>query len=96
MTLGRCGGFLAKALLTIYIASAALLPLSHHDIVCHLKSPNHCTTCLTTGSGEAAPDAASLDVWTMADVGRATTIERDPVQSAYVSSACGRAPPAHS
>jgi hypothetical protein len=94
MTLGRRGGFLVKALLTIYIVGAALLPLSHHDVVCHLKSPTHCTTCLTSLSGEATTHATLLDVWRMADAGRATTSERRSLRSADLSSHTGRAPPA--
>ena len=94
MVLIRGGGFLAKVLLAIYIVSAALVPLSHHDVSCHLKTPSHCTTCLTTLSGEVEPHAASLDVWTLADAGRADVSERGAVDSAYVCSASGRAPPA--
>ena len=90
----RATGSLAKVLLTIYIVGAALLPLSHHDVVCHIKSPNHCTTCLTSLSGEATPHSASLDVWAMADAGRAAPIERGALRSAHFSSPTGRAPPA--
>ena len=93
MTLGRGGGLLARTLLTIYIASAALLPLSHHDVVCHVKSPTHCTTCLTSVSGEATPHSTALDVWAMAYAGRAMTSERGSLRSAYTSSHTGRAPP---
>jgi len=94
MTLGRGGGSLAKVLLTVYIVSVALLPLSHHDVICHLKSPTHCTTCLTSLSGEAAPHTVPLDVWRMTDAGRAMMSERGGVPSVNVSSSSGRAPPA--
>ena len=30
------------------------MPLAHHDIVCHLKSTTHCTTCVVGSSGETA------------------------------------------
>jgi hypothetical protein len=93
MTLGRGGGFFAKALLTIYIVGAALLPLSHHDVICHVKSPTHCTTCLTSVSGEATPHTASFDVWALADAGCATMSERGALRSAHLSSPTGRAPP---
>jgi hypothetical protein len=85
---------LVKALVTMYIVGAALLPLSHHDVVCHLKSPTHCTTCLTTMSGEAAPHVASLDVWRLVDAGHTTAAERGSLRSAHISSPTGRAPPA--
>lgn len=94
MLAGSGGGFLVKALLAIYIAGFALSPLAHHDVVCHLKSSTHCTTCLTTMSGEATSHAASLDVSTMVDAGRAPTNERDALRSAHITSHTGRGPPA--
>jgi hypothetical protein len=89
----RCG-LLSKALLATYVLAAALLPLSHHDVVCHLKSSTHCTTCLVTTSGEMAPGAAGLDGAAMCDSGRATTAAAVYVHSTPVSASAGRSPPA--
>ena len=51
--------------------AAALLPLAHHDIACHLKSTTHCTTCIIGSSAEAAADPAPLDRLRLRDAGRA-------------------------
>jgi hypothetical protein len=37
----------------------AALPLLHHDVACHIKTPSHCTTCLV-GAAEKAPDHHAL------------------------------------
>jgi len=92
MTPARCG-FLSKALLAAYVLAAALLPLSHHDVICHLKSSTHCTTCLTTTSGETSSRATALDGANMSDAGRATTAAATYVHSTPVSASSGRSPP---
>ena len=61
----------ARVLLAVYVLAAALLPLAHHDVVCHLKSSTHCTTCVVGSSGETAAWAVALDGCAPADAGRA-------------------------
>jgi hypothetical protein len=87
--------FLSKALLAAYVLCAGLLPLTHHDLACHLKSPKHCTTCLVAASGEMVPAAADLDDTPMRDAGRATITAVVDRHQAHVSTTSGRAPPAH-
>ena len=83
-----------KAVLAFYVLAAALLPLAHHDIVCHLKSSTHCTTCVVGSSGEASSDSAVLSRFWLNDVGAIITAPRVEPVSAVVRSATGRAPPA--
>jgi hypothetical protein len=85
--------FLSKALLATYVFCAALLPITHHDLACHLKSPKHCTTCLAAVSGDSVPDTAALDRAPMRDAGRATTTDVVDRQQALESTSSGRAPP---
>ena len=85
--------FLAKALLAAYLLSAALLPLTHHDVICHAKSSTHCTTCLTTASGEAAPHAAGADSARLIDAGRVSAGETVYVHAAPEHCSAGRSPP---
>jgi hypothetical protein len=49
-----------KVVLALYLLAAALLPLAHHDVVCHAKSPTHCSTCVAGSSLEAADNQAQL------------------------------------
>jgi hypothetical protein len=52
---------LIRAVLMAYVLVVGLLPVSHHDVACHLKSSTHCTSCLVTGSAESASHAAALE-----------------------------------
>jgi len=86
-------GLLPKALLVAYALIVALLPLAHHDIACHLKSPTHCTTCTASVSGEAAPHGIVLNSARFVDAGQAMTPETVWHQSDSTSASSGRAPP---
>ena len=83
----------SKVVLALYVLAAALMPLGHHDLACHLKSTTHCTTCIVGSSAEAAVDPAVAARFWLLDLG-ATTI--DAVQApitAVKSTVTGRAPP---
>jgi hypothetical protein len=88
----RCG-VLAKTLLAAYVLAAALLPLAHHDVLCHLKSSTHCTSCTVGSSGEAASSAIPLEGLRLPDAGR--MVLTNPVYrlSAPVQDSSGRSPP---
>lgn len=86
-------GLPLKVVLALYMLAAALMPFGHHDLVCHLKSTTHCTTCVVGSSAEAAADPAVLAKFWLLDAGAATC---DPVEAARLSAgrpASGRAPP---
>ena len=85
---------LLKVVLALYVLAAALMPLAHHDLVCHLKSSTHCTTCLVGSSGEASSDAASLARFWLNDLGAASMGFVAATHSAIISISSGRAPPA--
>lgn len=53
----RC--FLRTLVLLVYVTALAALPVLHHDVACHIKTPTHCTTCLV-GAAEKAPDHSAL------------------------------------
>jgi hypothetical protein len=83
-----------KAVLAIYALAAALLPLSHHDVICHAKSTTHCSTCVIGSSGESAADSTSLLRLDLADAGTASySYSTLPVLRVLTTSP-GRAPPA--
>lgn len=77
----------------MYVAAAALLPLGHHDIVCHLKSATHCTTCVTGSSAEPASDGAGLIRISLHASGRSLFCQPARVDSLPLTAAAGRAPP---
>jgi hypothetical protein len=84
---------MASRLLAAYVLVAALLPAAHHDALCHLKSPTHCTSCTVGSSGETASTAVALDVLELPDAGRAEPLSPTCRQSAPVHDSAGRSPP---
>jgi hypothetical protein len=92
---GRCGVF-AKFLLATYVLAAALLPLAHHDIVCHLKSTTHCTSCVVASSGETAPGTMAVDGLLLPDAGGASLPPSESSWPEQVRTTSGRSPPARS
>jgi hypothetical protein len=87
-------GLRLKVVLALYVLAAALLPFTHHDLACHLKSTTHCTTCIVGSSAEvtAAP-AVPGRLW-LADAGAAIADPITEPRSATVRPTSGRAPPA--
>jgi len=80
-------------LLAAYVLAAALLPLTHHDVACHFKSPTHCTTCTAATSGEAAPWAMAAAALALSDSGQAILLSVGCCHSAPIRSSSGRSPP---
>src|SRR5436190_78571 len=42
---------LGVVLHTLFVAAA---PFEHHDLICHLKTPQHCTACTSSPVGSSA------------------------------------------
>jgi hypothetical protein len=83
-----------KAVLAVYVVAAALMPLSHHDLVCHIKSATHCTTCTVGSSAEAASDPALLARFWLLDAGASLLDPSSAPDAAPLLKLSGRAPPA--
>jgi len=77
-----------------YVLAMALLPLTHHDIACHLKSSTHCTTCLIGSAADLASAETSLGSSVLDDVGRAGIEASAQPDSLSLPTRSGRAPPA--
>ncbi|HEU4938035.1 MAG TPA: hypothetical protein VFT39_16365 [Vicinamibacterales bacterium] len=86
-------GLRLKVVLALYMLAAALLPLGHHDLACHIKSTTHCTTCAVGSSAEAAADPAVLARSWLFDAGSPVIDSVDAPHSASRRPASGRAPP---
>ena len=87
-------GVLLRFVIAAYIAALAAMPFAHHDLVCHLKSNTHCSTChvgTSTDPGGTQPVLAAADY---ADAGRPVDTSADGAVSCVLSSSAGRAPPA--
>src|ERR1700704_4431374 len=84
---------LALVGLAIYAVFLVASPFEHHDLLCHLKTPQHCTSCASSQLGSdvlplVAPGASHL-----ADAGAATTRDRILEGTLLAVRATGRSPP---
>ena len=82
-----------KLVLVLYMVAAALMPLAHHDIACHLKSTTHCTTCNVGSSAETSSDVAALSAVVLDEAGYTTAEPDATILSVSVLAESGRAPP---
>ena len=82
--------------LALYAVVLLTLPFEHHDLVCHLKTPQHCTSCASSvvGSDPATPGAAGAAHLT--DAGGTTSELLLHDGFLVVVGTTGRSPPARS
>ena len=83
-----------KFVLAFYVLAATLLPLAHHDVVCHLKSSTHCTICIVGSSAESGAEPAVFGSFTLKDAGAASSVGASRIESAPRATRSDRAPPA--
>lgn len=81
-----------NVVLATYVLAAALMPLAHHDVVCHAQSPTHCSTCVAGSSLEAADDQAQLARGIL-QPGECVGGDAATLVSAVLGICSGRAPP---
>jgi hypothetical protein len=81
---------LGVALHTLVVAAA---PFEHHDLICHLKTPQHCTSCASSpvGSSPHAQPPSGED--RLADAGTALHSESARETLVVAASHSGRSPP---
>lgn len=79
--------------LGLYAVVVLGAPFEHHDLVCHLKTPQHCTSCASSQLGSdphalSAPGASHLDA-----AGFATTSDQVVRGALLAIRRTGRSPP---
>ena len=83
-----------KLVIGVYISAAALLPLAHHDIACHLKSAStHCTSCVIGSAGDLAADITSAGKSTLNQAGGPAMDPDTRIDARSRPAASGRGPP---
>ena len=87
-------GVILRFVLAAYFAALAASPFAHHDLVCHLKSSTHCTTCHVGTATDPDGTQPSLTAADFPDAGRAAERTSTLVVSYTISPSAGRAPPA--
>jgi hypothetical protein len=86
------------SLLGVVVHALFLLatPFQHHDLVCHLKTPQHCTSCTASPAARRtdAPQASGPVI--LADAGRPVSIEPTSESALLADRQPGRSPPSPS
>ena len=86
-------GVTLRWVLAAYFVALAAMPFAHHDVVCHLKSSTHCSTChvgASTDPDGTRPAVTSAD---LSDAGAAEQRASGIIASCTLSPSAGRAPP---
>ena len=86
-------GVILRGLVAIYIVAVAAMPFAHHDIVCHLKSSTHCSTCHVGTSGDQSNVRPSLARVELDDAGQPHHQQRAHAGDWALSPSAGGAPP---
>jgi len=68
-------------------------PFEHHDLVCHLKTPQHCTSCASSQLGSDVLPLAAPGTSHLADAGSATTRDQIVESTLLAVRTTGRSPP---
>jgi hypothetical protein len=86
----------ASAVGVLYAVFLTIAPFEHHDIACHFKTPQHCTSCSSSVVSPGPSSPAGLAACVLADAGRAAADL--PLTEGILLSvrSTGRSPPAHS
>jgi hypothetical protein len=79
--------------LALYVLFLVASPFGHHDLVCHLKTPQHCTTCAFTQLGADPHPPLTVDASDPADAGRAISFEILAESTLLAVQSTGRSPP---
>ena len=87
--------FLAFVGGTLYALFLVLAPYEHCDLVCHLKTPLHCTSCSSSLVGSDPHTPALVGAWDLADAGRAVVDQLVTDGVLLPVRSTGRSPPAH-
>ena len=71
-------------------------PFEHHDLICHLKTPQHCTSCASNPLGSESRISAPPGACRLADAGRIFALDALPEGALLAVSSYGRSPPSFS
>jgi hypothetical protein len=81
---------LGVVLHTLLVAAA---PFEHHDLICHLKTPQHCTSCTATPVGSSAEAHSTPGAAVLRDAGWAGALDPTSDSALLAATSSGRSPP---
>jgi hypothetical protein len=77
----------------IYVLVVVASAFEHHDLLCHLRNPQHCTACSATQLGSDPQTLTAPRTPGLADAGRATAVHVIADGTLLVTRSTGRSPP---
>jgi hypothetical protein len=77
----------------LYAVFLLIAQFEHHDLVCHLKTPQHCTSCASSLPGADPHTPAMFGSWQFADAGRASAFLQLLKGTILAVRSTGRSPP---
>jgi hypothetical protein len=78
---------------TLHLVFLMTAQFEHHDLLCHVKTPFHCTSCASSALGSDPHTPAGVGACALDDAGRAVTFcvsFNSPVRLVRIP---GRSPP---
>jgi hypothetical protein len=79
--------------LVLHVAVLAAAPFEHHDLACHLKTPQHCSSCTFSPLGASASPAPMPAASHLVDAGAAAPLYTFALRVVDTPCIYGRSPP---
>jgi hypothetical protein len=79
--------------IAFYAVFLVLAPFEHHDLLCHLKTPQHCTSCSSSLLGSSPRNLSIFGAWHLADAGSAERFRPRIKSTLLAVRSTGRSPP---
>jgi hypothetical protein len=92
----RRPGAFAFVGVAMYALFLIIAPFEHHDLLCELKTPQHCTSCTSSVLGSDPQSTAVVGAWHLADAGRVVSVQLITDGALLPVRTTGRSPPARS
>jgi len=77
----------------MYVLVLVVSSFEHHDLLCHLRNPQHCTACTATQLGSDPQTLAAPRTAELSDAGRTIALHVIANGTLLVVSSSGRSPP---
>jgi hypothetical protein len=77
----------------LYAAVLVLAPFNHHDLICHFKTPQHCTACTSNQLGTDPATLGAPPFHPLTDAGRALQTQALAEGVLLATDSTGRSPP---
>jgi hypothetical protein len=79
--------------IALYVLFVFTAQFEHHDFVCHLKNPQHCTSCVSSQLGSDPHPLTDPGAVCLNDAGRAFSEPTTETGALLVVRSTGRSPP---